>query len=74
MLRRGILSVLAGGALLVASACSDKTAPGAADAGDAGVRARDAAAEGGAVDAGADDLALPPPVNEEIAKHDRTRH
>jgi hypothetical protein len=71
MLRRGILSVLAAVALLAVTACGEKTAPVPADAGDAGARVREAGVDGGA-DSGVDDLALPPPVNEELLA--RMRH
>ena len=75
MIRRGILPILAACAFLALAACTDKSSPGAADAGDAGARVREAGVEGGTAagaDSGVDDLALPPAVNEELLA--RMRH
>ena len=59
-------------ALCLLIACNDKSKEG--DAGDASAdaRARDASAEASASDAGVDDLAPPPPVNDELLG--RMRH
>ncbi len=72
MLRRGILVILTAGAFLAIGACTDKSAPAGADAGDGGPRVRDGGADAAGADSGVDDLALPPPVNEELLA--RMRH
>jgi len=72
MLRRGLLAILAAGALLALAACTEKAPLGGADAGDGGPRVRDGGVDAATADSGADDLALPPPVNEELLA--RMRH
>ena len=72
MFRRAFLSVLAACVFLAISACTDKSPPGGADAGDGGPRVRDGGVDAAAADSGVDDLALPPPINEELLA--RMRH
>ena len=74
---RGILPVLAACGILAVAACGDKPTTSAGDGGDSAIvaRTRDGGTEGGAgatADSGVDDLALPPPANEELLA--RMRH